>query len=390
MARVRDLWFAARPDSDGNRRKTVRHPELGGSKTASRYLALWFDTSGKEVGKAFPTYEVARRYAVKMEADAMRVAGYVSPRDGSTLLRDYAENRWLPAAVHLRSSSVKTYRKHLKNHILPAFGARRIGTLTKVDIKNFVAGKSQELAPTTVRNIVSTFTALMNSAVDDGLTAVNPCRRVKLPQLDAEEVEPLPAEALVALTGSMYPRYALMVWLGMGAGLRRGEAAGLTAQRVEHLRRRLVVRRQLQGKELVDVKSKASRRPVPVDDLIITKISAHMSAYEPGEHGLLITAPGGVPLSDSTFNVHWRRAVEAAGLPEGTRFHALRHTYASALIHAGVNVKVIQKRLGHSSIRETLDTYGHLLPDSEDLGRGAIETMIGSATTEQERNRGVR
>jgi len=61
------------------------------------------------------------------------------------------------------------------------------------------------------------------------------------------------------------------------------------------------------------------------------------------------------------------------GLPKGTHFHELRHFYASTLIHAGLHPKEIQVRLGHASITETMDTYGHLFPDSEESGRGAIQ-----------------
>ncbi|HYB14849.1 MAG TPA: tyrosine-type recombinase/integrase, partial [Streptosporangiaceae bacterium] len=85
----------------------------------------------------------------------------------------------------------------------------------------------------------------------------------------------------------------------------------------------------------------------------------------------------------------WREAVKAAGLPAGTRYHDLRHFYASALIAANLNPKVVQARLGHASIAETMDTYGHLFPDSEDLGRGAVEAALGDVLAEQERNRSV-
>lgn len=74
-------------------------------------------------------------------------------------------------------------------------------------------------------------------------------------------------------------------------------------------------------------------------------------------------------------------------LPKGTRFHDLRHFYASALIAANLNPKVIQARLGHATIAETMDTYGHLFPDAEDLGRGAIDAVFTDAQTEQGRNR---
>ena len=80
----------------------------------------------------------------------------------------------------------------------------------------------------------------------------------------------------------------------------------------------------------------------------------------------------------------------ACALPsEGDRFHDLRHFYASCLIAANLNPKVIQARLGHATMAETMDTYGHLFPDSEDLGRGAIDAMVGNLLAERSRNREV-
>ena len=73
-------------------------------------------------------------------------------------------------------------------------------------------------------------------------------------------------------------------------------------------------------------------------------------------------------------------------LPAGTRFHDLRHFYASALIAANLNPKIIQARLGHATLAETMDTYGHLFADTEDLGRTAIDQVLRPVLTEPERN----
>jgi integrase len=64
------------------------------------------------------------------------------------------------------------------------------------------------------------------------------------------------------------------------------------------------------------------------------------------------------------------------GLPEGFRFHDLRHYYASLLISSGLDVKVVQARLRHASARTTLDTYGHLWPDSDETTRAVISGVI--------------
>jgi integrase len=76
-----------------------------------------------------------------------------------------------------------------------------------------------------------------------------------------------------------------------------------------------------------------------------------------------------------------QRAFRAArttvqGLPDGFRFHDLRHHYASLLISSGLDVKVVQTRLRHASAKTTLDTYTHLWPDSDDSTRAAIDSAI--------------
>jgi len=68
--------------------------------------------------------------------------------------------------------------------------------------------------------------------------------------------------------------------------------------------------------------------------------------------------------------------VVGVGLPNGTRFHDLRHFYESTLIAGGLHRKAIQARLGHATITETMDVYGHLFPDAEHVGRGVMDAAF--------------
>jgi integrase len=88
---------------------------------------------------------------------------------------------------------------------------------------------------------------------------------------------------------------------------------------------------------------------------------------------------------DEELGFVWRDAVKGAGAPHGTGFHALRHFYASLLIRHGESVKTVQARLGHASAVETLDTYSHLWPDSNDRTRAAVDAVLlaDSARTEE-------
>jgi integrase len=102
-----------------------------------------------------------------------------------------------------------------------------------------------------------------------------------------------------------------------------------------------------------------------------------MQAVSGHDELLVFTTGRAGPLTRATFNMTWRKAVKAAGLPEGTGFHELRHFYASLLIASGASVKTVQARLGHKSALETLNTYAHLWPDSEDQTRRAVDTAFG-------------
>jgi integrase len=101
--------------------------------------------------------------------------------------------------------------------------------------------------------------------------------------------------------------------------------------------------------------------------------------------GELFTNEDGGSIRRTRFSDVWRPRVAAAGLPAGTSFHDLRHYYASLLIRHGESVKVVQARLGHASAAETLDTYSHLWPDSEDRTRAAVDATLG--ITDEKRSR---
>ncbi len=388
MARVRDLWFRTVKGPDGQeiKQKTARHPDNGGSKSAKRWLAVWTGPDGKEKTQAFKTKVEAERYGTTKEADRLR-GTYIDDRRGRVPFREYAEKQWLPSQVHLRANTVDTYASHLHAHLIPAVGERRIGSLTRADMKAVVAKLNGSLAPATVHTVFAVLRIIMQAAVDDGDIPANPCSRVPLPRIEARVVEPLPVEAVLRLAEEITPRYRLAVWLGFGLGLRLGEALGLTAVKVDTETRRVYVHRQAQKGVLVELKTKASRRALPVDDLVLARIEAHRQVYPLGPEGVLTTNRCRRIVQRKSFNHCWAEAVEKAGLPKGTRFHDLRHFYASGLIKANLNPKVIQTRLGHATIAETMDTYGHLFPDQDDLGRGAIDDLLALNAPEQDRNK---
>jgi integrase len=217
---------------------------------------------------------------------------------------------------------------------------------------------------------------------------------VKLPEREQREVEVPPVEVLDALTAALPDRLAAVVPPVAGSGLRFSEVAGLEVERVDFLLRRsreVPVVQQLVSPDkgapfLAPVKTKEFRRRVPLAQVTLDALTAHQAAFpavpievedrldrrRPQQRTakLIFTLDGVRPLTRNRWSAVWAPAARAAGLPPGTGLHVLRHLYASLLIEHGASVKTVQKRLGHSSAKITLDTYSHLWPDADDPGRG--------------------
>ena len=152
---------------------------------------------------------------------------------------------------------------------------------------------------------------------------------------------------------------------------------------IDFLRRRLVVRRQVQRGTAGTIELRAPKHgsertvtlPDPMLELVAAHIEHHVSDDDPG---WLFRTPSGTPPHQNTVGHQWRKATRASGL-EGMRLHDLRHFYASGLIASGCDVVTVQRALGHASANTTLATYSHLWPDADDRTRTAVEHLMAAA-----------
>jgi integrase len=270
--------------------------------------------------------------------------------------------------------------------MLPAFERRPMASIRPSEVQAWVRGLNETLSPGTIRVVVQHFRAIMRSAVRDRIIAQNPCEGLKLPQTEVAPVEPLETTEVLALIEALPPRYRALGVLGAGVGLRAGEALGTTPDEIDFLRRQFTVRHQLvnigtEPPRFAPPKTVHSHRTIPLPEFVTSALALHLQLFEPETSALLFTTEAGEPIRRNHFGRVWRRAVRDAGLAPGTRAHDLRHWYASALIRSGESVKTVQARLGHKSAVVTLDTYGHLWPDSEDRTRKAVDEVINAAVS---------
>jgi integrase len=320
--------------------------------------------------------------ATRWEADELarlNTGTWIDPRAGQVTFRDFAIE-WL-ALQPLRPTSRARYEQLLRLNILPLLGDLPLSAIRRSHVQAMVASVADRLSPSAARGCLIVTGAVFKAAVLDRRLAVSPCTAIKLPHVEERRVCVITTEQVLALEAAAPPAWRAVVALGAGAGLRQGEALGVTRDRIDFLRRTLRVDRQLlnlpyQPPALVPVKTSSSVRTLPLPQVVLEALSTHFAAGH-GPHGdAEFVFP---PVTRQYFSKYWRVTARGAGLPDSVTYHSLRHYYASLLIRHGESIKTVQERLGHSSAVTTLNIYSHLWPDSDDRTRAAVDDVLGAA-----------
>lgn len=336
-----------------------------------QWRARYRDAAGKEHARHFARKADAQRWLDQVTAAVVR-GDYVDPRAGKVTLRAYATS-W--EAVQVSSDGTRRIVDNaLRLHLLPSLGERPIKAIRPTMVQAFVKElESKGLSPGSIKVIYHVATQVFTAAVDDQVIAHSPCRKIRLPKGDGAEVVPPTVEQVGALADALDDRWRAVVVTLAGSGLRIGEMLGLQVSDVDFLRRTISVERQRdQAGRLTAVKSRTSRRVVPVGQVVIDALAAHLAAY-PSAGALVVDE-----LDEPLLYRRWRTLMDAATRKIGADFtaHDLRHFYASALIAGGASVKQVQQRLGHASAVITLQTYAHLWPGDDDRTRDVIDAAL--------------
>jgi len=347
----------------------------------TRWRARYRTPDGAQRSRVFSRKDDAVAFLATIE-HSKRIGAYVDPAGGRVCFRDYAEQWRAVQAQHRPTTAIHT-ETMLRRHVYPFLGSKPMGAILPSDIQGWVAGRCLVLAPSTIEVVYRLVVRVFRAACRDRLLVTHPCVDIRLPRVDPARVAPLTVEEVRLLESAMPPRLRTLVLLGATAGLRQGEAFGVTADRVDFMRRTITVDRQLMllpggSPQFAPPKTRTSRRTIPVPQFVVDALAAHLAEFGEGPDRLVFTNSDGSPIRRNRFSETWRRAVTAAGVCQGVTYHDLRHFYASLLIRHGESVKTVQARLGHATAQVTLDTYGHLWPDSEDRTRTAVEAALVS------------
>lgn len=308
-------------------------------------------------------------------------AGTFAADSGRVTVGEYAE-QWLAAIEStIRPSTFSSYQAVMNNYVVPRLGKVRLAGLTPAQLGRFytelgASGGKQggSLSPTTVRYAHTVLGKALQDAVGWGLVARNVARAAKPPRKATPNMTVWsPDDARRFVEQVRGDRLYALWFLFLTTGMRRGEAVGLRWADVDLDGGVLSVSRAIASVEGVAVetepKTAHGRRAIALDPATVKALRQHRDRQLAEqelvgdgwtESGAVFTYPDGRTLHPDHVMVVFRRLVARADLPL-IRLHDLRHTAATLALAAGVHPKVVQERLGHSSIGITLDTYSHVV-----------------------------
>ncbi len=342
----------------------------------------------RQVKKTFASKKEAEDELIRMlaEAQAQEDGGYVDI--GKVTVGEYLD-RYLEAVAPGLEAGTLDNKKTSLLHWRKLIGSVPLAKLTRLDVQRAANGLPAELAPTTKRSVYAVFRCALRQAVKWDMLPRDPSEGVKSPSSKKDKrglhawTEEETARFLEQTKAGtrLHPLFAL----ALATGMRQGELLGLKWQDVDLVKGtvsvcRALVRIRGQKSVLRPPKTTGSRRQIPLDTATTTLLKAHRKrqmeerlAIGPKweDNGLVFCTRQGTPLHNTQVELSMHTWSAKAGVPR-IRFHDLRHTHATLLLKAWVQVKVVSERLGHSTIRTTLDIYAHVLPDMQ---KEAVEAM---------------
>ncbi|MBI1207901.1 MAG: tyrosine-type recombinase/integrase [Azospirillum sp.] len=356
------------------------------------------DQGGKRRSRQFRTKKEAESHETTVRSE---IAAGVHTADSDSVTVKRAGELWIETCETegLQPSTLKQYREHLNLHITPELGTVKLSRLTRPSVETFKDKLLQSRSRPMARKVISSLKAILSEAMRRGLVAQNVALGASIDFRRSEDDETedsgegLPSKdeirAMLAKAAEIWPltRQILqkddkrrtepvpwrpLIMLAVFSGMRASELAGLAWPHVDFRAGTVKVRQRVDfQKRLGPPKSKAGRRTIPLPPAVVGILREWKVACPPGDQDLVFPARGGGPMH---YNVIRKQCLhillEACEMMQDGKppfgLHALRHFAASLFIELGWTPKKIQVVMGHSTIQQTFDVYGHLLDGRED------------------------
>ncbi|WP_293783627.1 site-specific integrase [uncultured Aeromicrobium sp.] len=357
-----------------------------------------FRLDGKQRSRTFYDLQAAQRFCDWVDAfgpaRAVELDDLEAEREGrgnveptAPTLDVWAE-RYIASLTGASPSTKDGYRSTYKHSFGALIGDLRLDQIDRETVATAVAKLTTRggrggrgYSDKSIRNQHGLLSAMLGTAVIDRIIDANPCDHIRLPRrTEHETIEKrfLTEDEFWAIWSNITDHYRPLLEFLVGTGARWGEAEALEVRDVDLKRLTVRIERAAKtenGQRVVGpVKTRKSRRTIPVDPELAETLRPLIAERRPGDR--VFTGRLGGRLQHKVFwQDVWCKAIERAGLPNRPRIHDLRHTHASWLIAEGVKMKTVQERLGHESLKTTMDLYAHLLPGDDVAAAAAMERV---------------
>jgi len=319
--------------------------------------------------KDLPTKPLARRAADRM-IEHVNAPDYMPGRVAT--LMDFSAIYMRDVAPTLKPSSCEAARSIGRIYLVPVLGQYRLDEI-KGQVPQLLVNELRRrgLSRKTILNALSTLAAILTAARDwDYLAATLDWGKLRLPaeELEKEQRHFTPDEAQRIIEAAPEPWNICFMFMAY-LGIRTGEAVGIAWDHIDLDAGVLCVRQSNWRGQLLTVKSKSSRRDLPLPAALVLALASYRTRWQSNPHGLLFANRKGEPIT----SCYVRRDVlhpirERLGIPRGA-FHAFRHGHATTMFSSGANPKVVQDNMGHAHIATTMG-YTHAVSSDR---REAVE-----------------
>jgi integrase len=356
----------------------------------------------KRIGPGKEGQRAAKAVAENLQARlALGDTGFLEP--APLTFAEYAES-WLSGyvAANLKVGSQEKYASVLRKHWFPMIGHLPLSDISRNHVRSVINQKLREGTKlATARLVLDVLKSCLNTAVEDELIAKNPAARAgKMLFTDkrSKKIEALNRGVLAFLlqtASEKFPQAYPIVLLLARTGMRIGEALALQVDDIDFGRREITVKRtwgsrsKVYGEARINTPKSGKPRSVDMSKQLAQVLKAYLKtrntdSEQNEEAGSLASqwlfpARNNMPLNPDTFRSQlWKPLLEASALTY-VKPHVLRHTFATLLIQNGESLAYIRDQLGHSSIKITVDTYGHLVPGANKKAVDKLDESVREA-----------
>lgn len=346
-------------------------------------ISLGTDANGKRHRRT--VYGVTKREVTEQltKMQNQRLDGSLVARERLTV--GTLVDRWMTNWTgNLRDNSRRRYQECVDRFIKPALGTVDLVKLRPSHVRQMLDDlETKGLGPRQRLYVFQTIRRALNVAVKLELVVRNVTKSVDAPKVRRRPIEALtPDQANAILELVAGTRWEALFMLALSTGMRQGELFALAWDDIDFSRGVIAVRHSLEEVNsrltIKEPKSDSGRRSIRLDPADISALKEHRQWLGTVAFGPWVfpDADGKLLRKSNFLRKVWEPIREALNL-KGVRFHDMRHSAASFMLRAGIHPKIAQTRLGHSTIKLTMDTYSHLMPDAQEEAAGAFHQSRG-------------